>query len=161
MKLRRRLDSRVIFTIVAVAFAIVYLVIGLQPAEASDYLIDSRLEIPKINLATDVTKLSKEGTRLNTPETIVGSYSESSNKTLLIGHSTSVFTDLDETKLRDEIIYGGKVYKVREIRVTKKALIDMQEILDDEETDTIVLMTCAGRLLGEGDATHRLIIVAA
>ncbi len=160
MKLKKRLDERVIFTVFAILVFAVYLVVGLHPAEASDYEVNSHLEIPGIGLEADVTRLAKNGSGLDTPEQIVGSYSEKENKTLLIGHSTTVFDSLDEVKLGQTIIYGDKNYRVAGIRVVKKDLISMKEILSSEEKDTIVLMTCAGTLLDGGDATHRLIITA-
>ena len=82
------------------------------------------------------------------------------NKTLLIGHSTTVFSELNRVQLKDKIIYDGRDYLVNKIETWKKELINMGRLLKAEEKDTIVLMTCAGELLGEGDATHRLIITA-
>jgi sortase (surface protein transpeptidase) len=36
----------------------------------------------------------------------------------------------------------------------------MKELLKAEDTDTLVLMTCAGELMSNNDATHRLIVTA-
>ena len=38
--------------------------------------------------------------------------------------------------------------------------IDMDKLLKTSRQDTVVIMTCAGKLLDGGDATHRLIITA-
>ena len=36
----------------------------------------------------------------------------------------------------------------------------MNKILEASDKDTVVLMTCAGKDLGNGDASHRLIVTA-
>lgn len=161
MRLRRRyLDARSVFVIVTMLVTVIYFAVGLSPARATEYEIDATVEIPSIRLNADVTKLSLTDEGLATPDTIAGSYARSENKTLLIGHSTTVFQDLDEVKLGDEIYYDGNKYKVVEISFTRKEDIVMSEILKKEEKDTLILMTCAGTLLDGGDATHRLIIRA-
>ena len=98
--------------------------------------------------------------KLNTPDTIVGSYTRAENKTLLIGHSTTVFQDLDQVKMSDYINYNNKTYQVNDIELLEKSDIDMNDALKTTDKDTIVIMTCAGTLLEGGDATHRLIITA-
>ena len=42
----------------------------------------------------------------------------------------------------------------------EKDAIDMNELLAPEDKETLVIMTCAGTLLGDGDATHRILITA-
>mgnify|MGYP003312839861 CR=1 FL=1 len=42
----------------------------------------------------------------------------------------------------------------------EKSMINMAEILQEEDKDTLVLMTCAGEDLGNGDSTHRLLVTA-
>ena len=161
MELRRHFDWKALFIgLYVLAFA-VYIVVGLQPAEAAEhYNVTGSLSIPSINLDTDVTTLTLEGQHLNTPDTIAGSYSESEHKTLLIGHSTTVFTDLHRINLREQIYYNGDSYEVTAIDMTRKARIDMGELLSSTDRDTLVIMTCAGELLTGGDATHRLIVTA-
>ena len=157
---RRHLDARSVFVIVTILVTAVYFAVGLSPARATEYEIDATVEIPSIDLSADVTKLSLTDEGLATPDTIAGSYSRSEDKTLLIGHSTTVFQDLDEVKLGDEIYYDGNKYKVVEISYLRKEDIVMSEILKSEKKETLLLMTCAGTLLPGGDATHRLIIRA-
>ena len=103
-------------------------------------------------------QLTNEG--LKTPSSIVGSYSKFNNKTLLIGHSTTVFDSLDKVKIGDNVEYSDNNYKVKKIEYLEKAEINMNELLKEDKKDTIVIMTCAGELLENGDATERLIITA-
>lgn len=160
MELKRHLDLRYVFVGLYVLFVVVYVVIGLQPADAIDYEISADLEIPAIGLESGVTKLTLQDGRLNTPDTIVGSFSRAEHTTLLIGHSTTVFRHLDSVRVSDEIKYDYESYYVTDIEVEPKADISMSKLLKDSSADTLVLMTCAGELLDNGDATHRLIITA-
>lgn len=160
MELRRRLDLRMVLAGLYVLLLGIYIIVGLQPADATKLEVAAELSIPAIDLTSDVTNLKLNGTKLDTPATIVGSYSQAKNKTLLIGHSTTVFENLNQVQVGDEIDYNGKEYVVKESEILAKAEIDMNELLAEAETDTLVVMTCAGELLGGGDATHRLIITA-
>ena len=160
MELKRRLDPRNVFVGVVVLITVIYFAVGLSPAEATNYEITSQLSIPSIGLTSDVTRLKLENKRLETPDTIVGSYSQADNKTLLIGHSTTVFMELDNIKSGDEITYEQKKYRVVNIEVLAKAEISMNKILKPAEKDTVIIMTCAGELYDGGDASHRLIIEA-
>lgn len=160
MELRKRLDFRIVVMGIFAFVFMVYLIIGLQPADAANYEISAELSIPSIGLESDVTTLTLKDKVLETPDYIVGSFSRAKNKTLLIGHSSTVFQDLGEVKIGDAIEYDETGYRVVETKVFEKAEISMEEILAAEDTDTLVIMTCAGEDLGDGDATHRLIIVA-
>lgn len=160
MELKKRLDSRIIFVSLYVFALIIYIIYGLQPAGAVNYDIVASLSIPSIDLAADVTSLESNNNRLDTPDTIVGSYSNHYHKTLLIGHSTTVFNRLDEVSLEDELEYNNNFYRVIAINLVKKSSINMSDLLKFEKKDTLVLMTCAGTLFDNGDATHRLIITA-
>lgn len=161
MELKKHLNLRFVFVGLYLVAFLAFLIYGLQPAEAAEaYEIDGELLIPSIGLEADVTKLELEEGGLQTPSTIAGSYTRFDNKTLLIGHSTTVFTDLEDVKIGDEIKYNEKVYKVQRIDLLVKDKIDMDELLKASEKDTLVIMTCAGKLLDGGDATHRLIITA-
>ncbi len=160
MELRRRLDLRMVLAGLYVLLLGIYIIVGLQPADATRLDVAAELSIPAIDLTSDVTNLKLNGTKLDTPATIVGSYSQAKNKTLLIGHSTTVFENLNQVQVGNEIDYGGKKYVVKESEILAKVEIDMNELLAGAETDTLVVMTCAGELLGGGDATHRLIITA-
>lgn len=150
---------KIAVSLYVVAF-LVYLIYGLQPVEASNYSIDNELYIPGIDLTADVTTLELDGNKLNTPDTIVGSFSMATNKTLLIGHSSTVLGRLHELNLGDIIYYDSNEYKVISIGTLLKDSVNMDKILASEERDTVVLMTCAGEDLGGGDATHRLIVTA-
>ncbi len=160
MEIRKRFDRRVWFTVFAVVLTIVYIVVGLQSAEAVNYQISTVLSIPAIELESDVTELSLNGRKLDTPDTIVGSFSQNEHKTLLIGHSTTVFTELYRTKLGDEIYYNDETYRTVEILKLPRGQILMDKVLAAAERETLILMTCAGELYNNGDASHRLMVVA-
>ena len=138
----------------------IYLVVGLQPVGATKHQINGRLNIPAINLSSDVTTLEVENGRLETPDTIVGSFARFTNRTLLIGHYSTIFNNLHHLKLRDLIHYNQTSYQVTKIDILEKSAISMQGLLQPTSDNTIVMMTCAGRDLGGGDFTHRLIIEA-
>ena len=160
MKLKRHLDARKVGVgLYLLAFA-VYLIIGLQPAEAVQSTATTELKIPSISLTADVTELQLNNGKLDTPDTIVGSYSRARNKTLLIGHSTTVFGNLKDVKLNHTITYNDTNYRVVSIRMTRKENIKMSELLEPADRDTLVIMTCAGQLLDNNDATHRLLLTA-
>lgn len=161
MELRRRLDLRGVLTGIYVLAALIYVVCGLQPADATNYEIATELTIPGIGLEADVTKLQLEEHELKTPDTIVGSFSNAEHKTLLIGHASTAFRKLAAAAVGEAVYYDEDKYVITEINVMAKESIDMSEVLAAAETDTLVMMTCAGEDLGGGDATHRLIITAA
>ena len=160
MELKRRFNWRRLFTILYIGAFLVYVVIGLQPVEARHYEISGNLNIPSISLNSDVTTLELNDRRLETPDTIVGSYSKYSSKVLLIGHSTTVFKDLNKTRLGDYIYYNGELFVATEIKTLLKGDIDMNMVLAPSKDPTIIIMTCAGESLDNHDATHRLIITA-
>ena len=98
--------------------------------------------------------------KLTPPETIAGSYSQNENKTLIIGHSSTVFKKLEQVRLGNEIKYGDKTYIVTNTVTLEKSQVDMSSVLATSESNTLVLMTCAGDPLPDQDATHRLLITA-
>lgn len=149
----------VITTLYAVFFA-VYIFIGLQPAEAKSYDISGNLKIPEIALDIGVTTLELNERKLETPDTIVGSYSRNPNKTLLIAHSTTAFKNLKNLAIGAEITYNDKTYRVIDEKTYEKSEINMTKLLKTAEKDTLILMTCAGEPIGKLDATHRLIVTA-
>lgn len=160
MESRRRIDFRKVFSLIYVLAFGVYLTIGLQPANAKNYEISGNLVIPSINLVSDITSLALSDHKLDTPDTIVGSYSKYSGKTLLIGHSTTVFKDLRQVNTGDTIFYNGKGYKIANTEILAKSQIDMNRVLARTSSNTIIIMTCAGEILDSGDATHRFIVTA-
>ena len=161
MELRKHLSPKSVFVGLYVLFFVIYIVVGLQPAEATQsYEISTTLNIPSINLNTDVANLKLESHKLETPSDIVGRFQRAENKTLLIGHSTTVFQNLDKLQIGEEVIYDGTIYYIYSSEVVEKTAIDMNELLAKTDQDTLVIMTCAGTNLGNGDATHRLIVTA-
>lgn len=161
MELKKRIDLKRLFLVIFGVMFAMFILIGMIPVEAVvNYDVSANLNIPSIGLSTDVTTLELNDDTLDTPDTIVGSYSEAKNKTLLIGHSSTVFANLHDTKIGDEIIYDGAKYSVVSERLAVKDVINMDEILAPAPEDTLVIMTCAGMNLGGHDATHRLIITA-
>ena len=161
MELRKHLSLRYVFTVLYIVAFLAFLIYGLQPVDAAEaYEIGGEVAISSIDLKSDVAILELTDGGLKTPDTIAGSYTRAENKTLLIGHSTTVFRNLNKVKLGDAIEYGGKSYEVRMIDMVMKNKIDMDELLKASEKDMLVIMTCAGKLLDGGDATHRLILTA-
>ena len=138
----------------------VYLYIGFQPYMPADAASYPSLSISSIGLSVPVEPLELKDRQLNVPDMIVGSYGPNINKTLLVGHSSTVFEELDQLRVDQEINYNDSVYRVTEIKVLRKEEISMTEILSGASVDTIILMTCAGDSLPNQDATHRLIITA-
>ncbi len=160
MELRRRLDLRKVVGAVYFVAAFLFLVIGLQPVAAQNYELAAWLRIPKIGLELGVAKVGTQDNELMVPDELVGSFSQAENKTLLVGHRTTVFNRLGEAMIGDEIDYDGDVYVVSGIEVVPKEEIWMWKILETAEKPTIVLMTCAGEIFEDGDATKRLIVTA-
>jgi LPXTG-site transpeptidase (sortase) family protein len=163
VRIKRHIDFRKVFASAYAVVAFSFITIGLQPAEAIDYDISTTINIPSINLVSSVTELKLKDHRLETPDTIVGSYSRrNSNRTLLVGHSTTVFSDLNDIRLGDIVAYGDKVYVVEDITTKDKTSIDMNELLraEEGERETLVIMTCAGEIYENGDASHRLLVTA-
>ena len=160
MELKKHINFRKFAAVLYFLAFFVYLIIGLAPADAVQYEIEGSLEMPAIGLQSDVTRLKLHNHKLDTPDTIVGSFSWEENKTLLIGHSTTVFENLNLTVVGDVIVYNGKNYWVTDIVVKEKSKIIMEELLEGADKDTLVIMTCAGEIFESGDATHRLIVTA-
>ena len=160
MEIRKRLDPRAIFAMIYFLCLAFYLVFGLRPVEATNYEIIARVSIPKINLVSDVTSLSLTEHRLETPDEIIGSFRRAKNKTLLIGHSSTVFKNLADVEIGDTVIYDEEIYVIYSKEILAREEVKMDGLLRGEEEPTLVIMTCAGENLGNGDATERLIITA-
>lgn len=138
----------------------VYLYLGFQPNIPADAASYPQLMISSIGLETPVEQIELNGRQLNVPDMIAGSYSSEPNKTLIVGHSSTVFADLDQIKIGQELVYDSRSYEVTYREVLAKENISMKKVLSEAPTDTIILMTCAGESLPNQDATHRLIITA-
>ena len=161
MELRKSFDLRVFFGKLYVILMVAFLAIGFMPAEAAtEYDVIGKLEIPTIGLTTEVAKLELENSELKTPKDIAGSFSKNENKTLIIGHASTVFDELGDVLVGDHILYGEKEYIIVKKEIALKEEIRMSRILKGEDVDTLVIMTCAGEDLGVGDATHRLMLTA-
>ena len=138
----------------------VYIFIGLQPTPSVDAAGYPQLEISSINLKTPVVTLELTGRQLVAPDTIAGVYSNAKNKLFVIGHSSTVFKKLEQIHVDDLIIYNNATYRVQDLKTLRKNDIDMKAILQAEEPETMIIMTCAGEPLPNQDATHRLIVTA-
>ncbi len=160
MELKRRFNWLRTFTILYIVAFLAYVIVGLQPAEAKNYEISGQIVIPSIGLVSDVTTLELVDHRLDTPDTIVGSYSKYSSKIFLVGHSSTVFSELKNVKLNEYIYYSGNSYRITGYKTALKTDIDMNALLMPAKNQTLVIMTCAGEPIGEKDATHRLIVTA-
>lgn len=160
MELKRKLNPKYLFVALYFVCFAVYLVIGLGSVEATNYNITGKVVMPSIGLVSDVAKLSLNDGKINTPDEIVGSYQQANNKTLLVGHSSTVFDELDDISVGDVIIYNGEVFKITSKVVMDKADISMNELLKSAKRDTLAIMTCAGEDLGNGDFSQRLIVTA-
>ena len=159
------------FAILAVYFfaSAAFTFYGLQPSTSSKdvYAAESAtatatLVIPSISLVAPVTPVALNDTSLEVPEQIAGSYSAHPHKTLLLGHSSTIFKNLKNLTLSAQFTYNNRVYTVTSIENLEKSAISMSDILAPAETDTIVLMTCSGDHISgtTNDYTHRLVITA-
>ena len=77
-----------------------------------------------------------------------------------MGHSSTVFSNLDNVKLGDQVKYDKEIYVVKDIKSLKKEDVKMTELLKKSDKASIVLMTCSGEQYDNNDASHRLIITA-
>ena len=164
-------EKKIYLVIFATYFlaAFAFVMIGLQPVKnsAAVYATESEaanglLSINAINLNAPVKRVILQNKTLEVPEQIAGAYSVHENKTLIIGHSSTIFKDLKNTTVGMKIAYNGKEYTIRTIEEKLKQDIIMKDILKNEEKDTLILMTCSGEKIDgtSGDHTHRLIITA-
>lgn len=160
MGIRQSFDIRKFVIISYFSSLFVYVIFGFMPAGAKNYDISGKVSIPAINMFSEVTSLELEGRKLETPDYIVGSYSNAENKTLLIGHRSTIFNKLDEVMIGDSIWFNGQEYIVSDSEIYEKANINMDQLLAREDENTLVVMTCAGKYLDTSDATHRLIVTA-
>ena len=128
-----------------------------KPVDASS---DERLFIPSIGLVARVQNIEREENSLKAPDYAVGAYRATIHKTVLIGHSSTVFENLHNIKLKDKFKFDEKNYVVQKIEILEKTMIDMNEIVAETEENTVVLMTCYGEQLSGQDFSHRLIVTA-
>lgn len=138
----------------------IYAFVSMQPASSVDMSGYPVLSLPGIELETPVEKLSLDDHRLIAPPNIAGSYTQNDHKTLIIGHSSTVFEHLDNVRTGQVLTYDGYDYAIQSVETVAKPNIDMAEVLAATPVDTIVIMTCAGTPLPDQDATHRLLVTA-
>ena len=158
-----RWSTRTVKVVTAGFFMIflpLYLFFGFQPVNEVDATNYPELRIPSIELQTPVKPVTAHDHQLEVPDAIAGSYSPRVNKTLLVGHSSTVFKNLHRAKINDLINYNDYDYRITKIEIYPKSDINMSKILADTEINTIIIMTCAGESLPNQDATHRLLITA-
>ncbi len=156
-------SKRTIKVVTTFIFAIcmpLYIFFGFQPVSTADAIHYPTLEIPSIQLQSPVASLELNRHQLVAPATIAGAYSRYENKTLIIGHSTTVFQRLSDVKSQELIYYDQQAYQINHIYVQEKSTISMADILAPASTPTLIIMTCAGTPLPNQDATHRLIVEA-
>ena len=151
---------KVVLTVFYMIAVPAFIMIGLQPAEATNADNLPQLTIPSIGLTSPVEKSTVKDGELSVPDQIVGVYSKHHSKILLFGHSSTVFQHLKDVKVGDSVTYAGKTYHITEITEQKKTDISMKEILSPADIQTVIIMTCSGESLGDGDYTNRLIITA-
>lgn len=138
----------------------IYIFIGLQPVPIADAASLPKLSIDSINLETPVTTSELINRELTVPDRIAGIYTNAENKLFILGHSSTVFKNLEQVQLHATIIYNDTSYTITSIETLAKSDISMLEILKPEVEETLVIMTCAGTPLPNQDATHRLIVTA-
>ncbi len=151
---------KVVFSAFFMIVLPVYLYAGFQPASHVEAVSYPTLEISSIGLSTPVEPLTLEGNELISPATIAGSYQRFENKLFIIGHSSTVFQNLDQIQEGDFITYNGNTYQVFLLETLAKSDIDMSKVIGDTPTPVIIIMTCAGTPLPGQDATHRLLVYA-
>lgn len=155
--------TRLVKVLTAAFFMImlpIYFFIGFQPAPLADAASYPPLKIPAINLETPVTTVELVNHQLAVPATIAGVYQPFENKLFIIGHSSTVFQNLDQLSIEDQITYDGELYTIIDRITLPKSDISMNDLLADAPQKTIIIMTCAGEPLPNQDATHRLILTA-
>jgi sortase (surface protein transpeptidase) len=126
--------------------------------------VNATLKIGAIGLVTPVVPVEISGGEgLKTPEKLVGSYT-SGSRVFLYAHNSGVFRNLHELVIGDEIEYtkAGERgnFSVSYIERLPRDEIKMSQILRKSDRSEIVLMTCAGERLADGDYAERLIIYA-
>jgi len=151
---------RVFFVALFLVLTPIYFFSGIQPVSSIEAASYPELSLPSISLNTPVIPLEMTEHQLIAPATVAGSYSQAENKQFIIGHSSTVFQNLNQATLYDHLHYNETEYTITNIEVLAKSDVNMNAILAPADVDTLVLMTCAGTPLPEQDATHRLIITA-
>ena len=128
-----------------------------KPVDASS---EERLFMPSIGLIARVSDIERTGNQLIAPDEIAGAYQPTIHKTVIIGHSSTIFRDLNKLGDEDKFTFDGREYKTVSREILPKNLVNMEEVVSETEKYTVILMTCAGESLGGHDYSHRLVITA-
>lgn len=136
--------------------------LGLSAFAVVGEVISGELRIDEIGLGADVASVEIVEGELATPERLVGAYRRE-EVVFLYGHSTGVFRELSRVEVGDEVVYVDEGmetrYVVDGIEVMARDRVGMGQLLSGEAGE-LVLMTCAGDLLEDGDYSERLIVYA-
>ena len=134
-----------VFGALYLCFFLVFTFLAFQPqtVEANTNLV---LEIPKIGLTS--------------PERIAGVYHANQNHDFIIGHSSTIFQNLDKLAIGDTFRFGDQTYQIKTRKIEQKSDINMSKLLTKKSTPTITLMTCHGQKISGHDYTERLILTA-
>lgn len=154
-----RNKARIFISLAYLVWAFAFIFLGLQPA-TTDAASGDPLVIPSIHLDTTTEPVSIVDHKFTVPDYSVGAYYITENKTFLMGHKATIFSNLKNIAPKDEITFANQTYFVSNIEVKKKEDIDMGAILSPSPTPTLVLMTCHGTPLSATDYSHRLIVTA-
>ena len=121
---------------------------------------EERLFIPSIGLVANVRDIERTGNQLIAPDTIAGAYRPATHKSVIIGHSSTVFENLKNLADGSDFTFDNKKYRVKKREILEKNFVNMNEVISATEIDTVVIMTCYGTPLKDQDYSHRLIITA-
>ena len=149
-----------VFGALYLCFFLIFTFLAFQPqtVEANTNLI---LEIPKINLTSPIRALEiTDENTLISPERIAGVYRANQNHDFIIGHSSTIFQNLNKLKVGDTFRFSDQTYQIKTRKIQPKSEIDMSKLLTKKSTPTITFMTCHGEKISGHDYTERLILTA-
>ena len=128
--------------------------------KTADASSEERLFIPSIGLIARVKDIERSGNQLIAPDEIAGAYQPTIHKTVIIGHSSTVFKDLKNINSDETFTFDKKSFKIKDRKIIEKSVVDMAKVVEETEINTVILMTCYGEPIGPQDYSHRLIITA-
>lgn len=149
-----------VFGALYLCFFLIFTFLAFQPqtVEANTNLI---LEIPKISLTSPIRALEiTDENTLISPERIAGVYHANQNHDFIIGHSSTIFHNLNKLNIGDTFRFGDQTYQIKTRKIQLKFDVDMAKLLTKKSTPTITLMTCHGEKISGHDYTERLILTA-
>lgn len=144
------------------------------PIKAIDHGVPTWIYVPSIGLSSPIkgVGIDKKG-NMDVPSgktSDVGWYKHgtlpgNTGTAVLDAHVTAAFKDLEDIKIGESIYIYTSTGKILRF-VTKKAktyeakTTDPRVLFAPSKSPDLNLITCAGTLLGDGEATHRLIVTA-